>query len=254
MTSKPVVLAALVSAFAILIGAARISAPWQDADPAKQDSKPDSAKQDAAKEKAKEEKEAKEREKATKRAALERELPISREKLARAQKDVSDQAEDAQASGAKIKKEIELARAALETFEKREMPAKIAKGQLDLQNAKDNLDNNKEELEQLELMYKEQDLADKTREIVIRRAKRELERAQQRLAIQQEELSILTERTLPQSREKLVAEADEKQREAARVERAAQKAAADKKIALMAAESDIKRIETELAALKEALK
>lgn len=240
MTSRSFVLVTVAGAIAILVAAARFSPPaWQDQDA--------TTKQD----KAKEEKEAKEKEKATKRAALERELPIAKEKLARAQKDVADQAEDAQAAGAKIQKEIGLARAALETFEKREMPAKIAKAQLDLQNARDGVDNNKEELEQLELMYKEQDLSDKTREIVIRRAKRELERATQRLAIQQEELNIMTERTLPQSREKLVLEAEEKQREAARAERASQKASTDKKIALMAAESDVKRVETDLANMKD---
>jgi hypothetical protein len=100
-------------------------------------------------------------------------------------------------------------------------------------------------------MYKDQDLADKTREIVIRRAKRDLERSQQRLALQQEDLGILTERTLPQEREKLTLDVEEKQREIAKAERAAQKAAGAQKVAVMAAEADIKRIETEMAAQKE---
>src|SRR5262249_4463133 len=145
MTSKSVMLATVAGSIALLVAASRIPAPaWQEQDAA--------SRQDKSKEeKAKEDKEAKEREKAMKRASLERELPISREKLARAQKDVADQLEDAQASSAKAQKELALAKASLETFEKREMPAKTAKAQLDLQNAKDGVDNNKEELEQLEL-------------------------------------------------------------------------------------------------------
>jgi HlyD family secretion protein len=245
MTSKPVLLAALLSILAILAFPSSVpaqGAPDQDAA---------ATKQDKAKEE-REAKEAKERDKANKRAALEREVPIAKEKLARAHKDVADQAEDAAGSAAKAQKEVAMAKAALETFEKREMPAKIAKAQLDLQGAKDNLEDNKEELEQLELMYKDQDLSDKTREIVIRRAKRALDRAKERLGIQQEELGILMERTLPQSREKLVLESEEKQREAARVERASQKAAVERKIGVMAAESEVKRIETELAGMKEA--
>jgi hypothetical protein len=234
------VLVSLVAGIAVLLGASRFGGPS-----APQDS------QEAAKQaKAKEDKEAKEKADALKRAALERELPISREKLAKVQRDLADHATDADATNAKLGKELQLAKMKLETFEKREMPTKIARGQLDVQNSKDSLDNAKEELEQLEIMYKDQDLADKTREIVIRRAKRDLDRAQKRLALQQEDFAILSERTLPQDREKLALDVEEKEREIARTDRATQKAMMDKKIAVMAAESDIKRIETELAGLK----
>jgi hypothetical protein len=239
MSSRIVLLASLAFGVVLLIAASRFDAVRpQDQDAA------------AKQEKAKEEKEAKEKERVNKRASLEREMPVAREKLENARRDEADQKADSQASAAKVRKELDLARKKLETFEGREMPAKVAKGKLDLQNAKDNLDNSKEELEQLELMYKEQDLADKTREIVIKRAKRELDRATQRFAIQQEELAILTERTLPQEKEKLALDVEEKERESARAERGAQKAAGEKKVALMAAENEIKRIETELASLQ----
>jgi HlyD family secretion protein len=240
MSSRIVSIASLAAVVVLLVAASRYAALTQDQDATTKKGEP-----------TKEAQEAKEREKALKRAALEREFPIAREKLENARRELTDQAVDSQATAAKLQKELQLAKTKLETFEKREAPAKTAKAQFDLQGAKDNNDNEREELEQLELMYKEQDLADKTREIVIRRAKRALERAQQRLALQQEEFGILTERTLPQERDKLTLDVEEKQREIARAERAAQKAAGDKKVAVMAAEAEIKRIETETAAQKD---
>jgi hypothetical protein len=243
MKSRLMLLASFAAIVAILAASSRFAAGPQDQDAAKKAAESKEAQE------AKEKKEAKD--KALKLAALERELPIAKEKLENARREMADSVADAQATSAKLQKEFGLAKTKLETFEKREMPSKTAKGQLDLQNAKDFLDMNKEELEQLELMYKEQDLADKTREIVIRRAKRDLERSQQRLALQQEELGILTERTLPQEREKLTLDVEEKQREIARAERAAQKASGAQKVAVMAAESDIKRIEAEMAAQKD---
>jgi len=245
MRSRIVLLASLAGIFTLFIGASRYDA-------ARPQDTQDAAAKQAKEEKAKEEKEAKEKDRALKRASLEREMPVAREKLENARRDEADQRADAQAAAAKNKRELELARKKLETFEGREMPAKIAKGKLDLQNSKDNLDNSKEELEQLELMYKDQDLADKTREIVIKRAKRDLERTGERLKLQQEDFAILTERTLPQDRERLVADVEEKEREGARAERAAVKAAGERKVALMAAENDLKRIDTELASLREA--
>lgn len=243
MKSKLMLLASFAGIVAILAAASRF-AGTQDQDAAKKAAESKEAQE------AKEKKEAKDR--ALKLAALEREYPIAKEKLENARRELADGTADAQAAMAKLQKELGLAKTRLETFEKREMPSKTAKGQLDLQGAKDFLDNNKEELEQLELMYKDQDLADKTREIVIRRAKRDLERSQQRFALQQEDLGTLLERTLPQEREKLTLEFEEKQREIAKAERAAQKAAGGQKVAVMAAESDIKRIEAEMAAQKEA--
>jgi len=242
MKSKLMLLASFAGLVAILAAASRFSV-IQDQDAAKKAAESKEAQE------AKEKKEA--RDKALKIAALEREYPIAKEKLENARREMADGAADAQAAMAKLQKELLLAKTKLETYEKREMPSKTAKGQLDLQGTKDFLDNNKEELEQLELMYKEQDLADKTREIVIRRAKRDLERSQQRLALQQEDLGILLERTLPQEREKLTLDVEEKQREIGKAERAAQKAAGAQKVAVMAAESDIKRIEAEMAAQKE---
>ena len=201
MIPKAVAVVLSPAVLALLLAAPAFAAPRAQ--------EPDAAKQETAKEeKVKEEKAAKARDRALKRAALERELPIAKEKLAKARQDAADQVKDAEAARGKVLREHALAKARLETFESREMPNRTAKAQLDVQNVKDGLDNAKEELEQLELMYKEQDLADKTREIVIRRAKRDLDRAVQRLTIQQAEMAVLVERTLPQEREKLALEVE----------------------------------------------
>lgn len=242
MIARILVFVAFAGSIALLVAASQSAPSAQDQSAAEKQ------------EKAKEDREAKERDKAMKRASLERELPIAQEKLARAQKDVADQSIDNTAAAAKLQKELALAKSKLETFEKREMPAKVAKAQLDLQNVRDNVDNSQEELEQLEIMYKDQDLADKTREIVIRRAKRDLERARQRLGLQEIELATLTERTLPQDREKLALDVEEKDREMARGERNAQKTLMEKRIAVMSGESEIKRIDAEVTNLKREVK
>jgi hypothetical protein len=238
MKSNALVLVTLFCAAAVLgAGAHPVVAQDKGQDPANE-------------KKAGEDKAAKEKEKASKRAAIERDLPIAREKLAKAQKEMEDQGVDAQAAAAKADKELALARMRLETFESREAPSRTAKGELDLQQVKDGLDNAREELEQLELMYKEQDLADKTKEIVIRRARRELDRAQQRLKIQEGEHAILVERTLPHEREKLRLEVEEKERDVARTARNSQKASMEKKIGLMSAEAEIKKLESDRASLE----
>jgi len=112
----------------------------------------------------------------------------------------------------------------------------------------------KEELEQLEMMYKNQDLADMTKEIVIRRGKRRVERATQRLALQEREHQRLEQNTLPLERTKLAGEVEEKTRDLERARRTSESSLLDRRIALMSAESDVVRIETELAATPAAAK
>lgn len=198
---------------------------------------------------AKAEDEAKAQEKALKRANLDRQLSVERQKLDRARQEVENQEVSGRGSVEKSAAERELAQARLRTFDEKEAPNRLGKARLDLQQAKDNLDEAKEELDQLEMMYKEENLADKTREIVIRRGKRRLDRAGERLALQQRELETLEGNTLPHERAKLALELEEKTRELDRARRAADSSLLEKRIAVMSAEAEVARIEAELGSL-----
>jgi len=191
----------------------------------------------------------KEKETAQKRAGLERDLALAREKIAKAKRDLADQEASGSASLAKAKGDLDVVQGRLKTFDEKEAPNKLAKARLDLQMARDQNDDAKEELEQLELMYKDQDLADKTREIVIRRTKRQLARTEDHLKLQEDDLKILEERTIPQDREKIALELADKQRALVLAQRASEASLHEKRIALMAAEADVARIERELESL-----
>ena len=191
----------------------------------------------------------KEKETTNKRAGLERDLAVARERIARAERDLADQNLTGAESLAKAKGELDMAQGRMKTFDEKEAPNKLAKARLDLQGARDNQEDSKEELEQLELMYKDQDLADKTREIVIRRSQRQLARAGERLKLQEDDLKILEDRTLPQDREKISFEIADKQRTLGLAQRTHESALHDKRIALMAAQAEGARLERELASL-----
>jgi hypothetical protein len=192
----------------------------------------------------------KEKEAALKRAALERDLPIAREKLAKARRDLADQELSGRAAVIKAKADLDLASARLKDVDEKETPNRLAQARLGLKRARDMLEDSKEELEQLELMYKDQDLADKTREIVIRRAKRGLERAQEGLKLEEESVKTLEERTIPHERGKLALEAADKLRALESAERGAESSLAEKKIGLLGATAEVARLEAELAAIE----
>lgn len=189
------------------------------------------------------------RDASTKRAALERELPIAREKLVRARANV--EAETASGTGlvAKAAAQLALSEAELKTFDERTSPTRLARAKLDLRGGRDGHEEAVEELAQLEMMYKDHELADMTKEIVIRRARRRLEMTKERLALQEGDVKTLEERTLPQERAKLVLDVEEKRREVERARRGAESGLHEKRIALMSAESEVARVEGELAAL-----
>ena len=183
---------------------------------------------------------------AAKKDSLKRDLILAQEKLAKAKRDLQDEQEMGPSAPEKARRELELAKLRLQVFDETEMPIRLAKSRLELQEATDSLDEAKEELEQLELMYKEQDLADKTREIVIRRSQRRLARTDAHLKLQAEDLKVLEERTLPQDRAKLELDLLDKQRAADTATRSAVSALHDKRIAVLAAESEVARLQREI--------
>ena len=192
---------------------------------------------------------------ATKRAGLERQLAIAREKLTEARVDAEVQKAEAKDAADKGKGELELAKAELTQFDERDAPTRIAKAKLDLQDARDALSEQQEELAQLEATYAGGDLADKTREIVLNRGKRRVARAQQRLAIQERETSSLEQLTIPRERGKLELEVQTKTRDLQRsADAATAHDALSKRIAILSAEAEVARLEADIAALATAAK
>jgi hypothetical protein len=185
---------------------------------------------------------------AQKKAQLELQVPIERNKVTRAKMDVEAAKRSSTAAIDKAKAELALAEEARKRFVEIEAPLKEAREQLDLQEAQDSLADNREELEQLEMMYKEDDLADKTKEIVLRRGKRRLERSEDRLKLQERERASLPGE-LEQSRIKLEQAVTDKKVELERAQRAADGEALEKETALLSAQAELARVEAELAEL-----
>ncbi|MCH8251975.1 MAG: hypothetical protein IID36_05930 [Planctomycetes bacterium] len=204
----------------------------------------DDAKDDEEKEKSEAKKKA---EKDAKRAKLTRDLAIAKVKIAQAEMALDHQHADDEETLRKTAADRDVAAAKLEDFEKRSMPVRLDKARLALQRADDGVRQSREELEQLEMMYAESELGDKTREIVIIRAKRRLERAEWNLRIQQAEMNNLEKNTIPLEHHDLQLKYEAAAAAHTGKSRSAKSSQFGKTLAIMSAESEVVRLETELA-------
>jgi hypothetical protein len=186
-------------------------------------------------------------------ADISNQLEMATRKLERAQMDVDQQKSDADAAVQKATVERDLAKKALQRFDAVESPQKLAKAELDLKDANDQMTEQQEEMQQLELMYEKDDLADKTKEIVLARGKRRLERAKQRLALTQKDYEDLKASQLPEQRTKLAQALKEKEVELARAEFNAKAGRMDKEIAVLAAQQEIEKLGRELEKARKSL-
>jgi HlyD family secretion protein len=192
------------------------------------------------------------KEAAKRRPGLERELARAKDRAARAEKDVDDQAKDDAATAERAAFEVAFASEKLKYFEEVDAPRKLAEAKLELDHATDGLADAREELEQLELMYKESEIGDKTKDMVLARGRRGLERAQRRLAIEKTKIAALEGREIPLEGRRLAADVTEKTRAAEKVARDAERARFEKTLAARAAKDEVLRLTEELAALGEA--
>ncbi len=210
---------------------------------------PGDAESDAAADENKKSDAKKKAEKEAKRAKLTRDLKIARQKVAQAQLAMDHQRADDDEAVRKAAADRGLAAAKLEDLEKHSAPVRLEKARLSFKGAEDSVLESREELEQLEMMYNEQELGDKTSEIVIARAKRRLERAQWNLNIQTQELQNLEKETIPLERQELQLKVEAGEGEQRTKVRSVEANLLDKRIALISAEAEVARIETELKVL-----
>ncbi|HYC79048.1 MAG TPA: hypothetical protein VEI02_15610 [Planctomycetota bacterium] len=189
---------------------------------------------------------------ARKKAQLHRDLETARLKVERARRDAAYQEIDDAAAVAKAGLEAEFARRKAATFDEREAPSRAARARLDADAARDGHDDSKEELAQLELMYKGHEIGDMTKDLVLARAKRSLERSRRRVELAALDLQTLEERTLPHERDRLLAEASDRERDVEKARRNAERSAFERRLAVAAAESEVRRLEEEIADLESA--
>lgn len=188
-------------------------------------------------------------EKEAERAKLTRDLKIARQKVAQAQLAIDHQRADDEEAVRKAAADRDLAAAKLEDLEKHSAPVRLDKARLSFKRAEDKVLESREELEQLEMMYAEEELGDKTREIVIARAKRWLEQAERDLKIQRQELQNLEKETIPLERRELQLKVEASTAEHQNKVRSVDTNLLEKRIALISAEAEVARLETELKVL-----
>ncbi len=183
-------------------------------------------------------------------AELSQQVELAQRKVKRASIDAERQRIENGGALEKVARELELAKKALGHFEAVELPQRLARAALDLQEAQDGLAEQDEEMKQLALMYAADDLADKTKEIVLARGRRRFERAKQRLDLARKEHDDLTGVQLPEQRDRLRVAVNEKELDVQRAKLTAATAEMDKGTAQLEAEMALAKAEGEVRKAK----
>jgi len=183
------------------------------------------------------------------RAQLERRLEIASLALAKAQIEVELGQLKYRDTIARVDKEFELAKKRLQIFERMTAPSHRARAELDLQLAEDSLAEAQEDLYQAELQYGAQETPDRGQELAIERARRRLERTQRDVELRREEFKTLTEVLLPLEQQELELAAEVKKRAALQAQRDDEGPGLDRKMAVLSAEAEVRRLEAELIQL-----
>lgn len=191
------------------------------------------------------------RERERKRAKLERSLEVAQLNLAKAQiaVELGDLKYNDQISHAEM--EFELAKRRQQIFTKFTAPARLARGELSLQQAEEAVLEAREELSQLERAPSAEPSANPDKESTIERAKRRLQRLERDLELRRVEHTTLKEVTLPLEQSELDLAAEQKKRAVLQAQRDNEGALIDRRIAALEAEAEVTRLENELADLGE---
>jgi hypothetical protein len=191
------------------------------------------------------------RERERKRTKLERSLEVAQLNLAKAQiaVELGDLKYNDQISHAEM--EFELAKRRQQIFTKFTAPARLARGELSLQQAEDAVLEAREDLGQLERAHGAAQSGEEGKESAIERTKRRLQRLEHDLELRRVEHTTLKEVTLPLEQSELDLAAEHKKRAVLQVQRDNEGALIDRRIAVLNAEAEVARLENELADLRE---
>jgi len=191
------------------------------------------------------------RERERQRTRLERSLEVAQLNLAKARiaVELGDLKYNDQISHAEM--EFELAKRRQQLFTKFTAPARLARGELSLQQAEDAMLEAREELSQLERAHGAEPSAEQGGETAIERAKRRLQRLERDLELRRAEHATLKDVTLPLEQSELDLAAEQKKRAVLQAQRDNEGALIDREIAALEAEAEVTRLENELADLRE---
>jgi hypothetical protein len=141
--------------------------------------------------------------------------------------------------------EFELAKKRLQIFVKMTTPDRIARAELSLQQAEDAVTEAEQDVYQLELKSSDGQVADQSQEAVVERAQRRLARAQRDLELSREEFRVLQEVTLPLEQRELELASETRKFALLQVQRDNEGALIDRKIAVLSAEAELARLESQ---------
>lgn len=180
---------------------------------------------------------------------LERELTIARKnldktKLAHRSAEINNklQVEKAQF-------ELDLAQKRLDVYLNEEVPARLARADLNMKYANDGLKEQKQEMEQLLKMYSEEQFADSTKDIVVERGQRRLDRTEEGLRIATKEDQTLRQKTIPYETAERKQQVEDKKKALEQIARDWEMSGIDRQIAMINSEAEILRLEDEIATL-----
>lgn len=176
--------------------------------------------------------------------SLERKLQLAESRLENANLELQAQETSAKNSTENLTKELKIAEVKFTQFMDLDAPNRIAQAELNLQRTRDYAEEAEEELKQIEIMYKDQDLEDMTAEFVIKRGKRNAERRKQAIAIEERKLQSLREHEIPREWNSLELDVEKKKK-------ALKQAELDNQIKRQQKEIAIRKIEAEIADLKD---
>lgn|GEM_PF-5916199 len=180
---------------------------------------------------------------------LERRIEIAQLRLAQCQIADEHEALRYRQRLARAEKEFELARRRVEIFNEMTIPNRLARAELLLQRAEDDLVEAREELERLQGACSAEESLTAQQAAGLEHARRVVERRQREAEIQREELRLLREVLLPLEAMELQLESDRRKQAVLELHWDNESAMLDRRMALLEAEEEVERLENELADL-----
>lgn len=183
-------------------------------------------------------------------AELERRVESAELKLAQAQIEIEHGDLRHRQTIARLEKEFEFAKRRLEIFVEMTAPLRIARAELELDRVGADCRAAEEELARLDTPVTSAPMDDALREAAAGQARRRLAQAQRERDLQREELRILREVLLPLEQMERELEAERKKHAILEAHWDNERALLDRRMAVIAAEIELSRLEQELARVR----
>ncbi|MEW6197731.1 MAG: hypothetical protein AB1601_03570 [Planctomycetota bacterium] len=180
-------------------------------------------------------------------AELERRMEVAELKLAQAQIEVEHGDLRHRQTIARLEKEFEFAKRRLEIFVEITIPLRIARAELELDRVDADCRAAEDELTHLDTVVTSAPTDDAPREAAVAQARQRVVQAQRERDLQREELRLLREVLLPLEQMERELEAERKKHAILEAHWDNERALLDRRMAVVAAEIELSRLEQELA-------